>query len=68
MPGRKAVMTIYESMDGYSGRDHWVEKERVVLSDYKTEVLQHRACFPCETSLTEIMYQLISPLTILKFS
>ena len=33
--GRKAIMTIYESGDG---EESWVEKEKIVLSDYKTKV------------------------------
>ena len=37
--GRKAIMTIYESGDGEeSGEKGWVEKEKIVLSDYKTKV------------------------------
>ena len=37
--GRKAIMTIYESGDGdESGEESWVEKEKIVLSDYKTKV------------------------------
>ena len=39
--GRKAVMTIYESSDDgdKSGEESgWVEKEQIVLSDYKTKV------------------------------
>ena len=37
--GRKAIMTIYESDDGEeSGEEGWVEKEKIVLSDYKTKV------------------------------
>jgi hypothetical protein len=41
VPGRKAVMTIYESSgDDDHGEDsnNWVEKEQIVLSDYKTKV------------------------------
>lgn len=40
VPGRKAVMTIYESDDdeGDGGEEGWVEKEQIVLSDYKTKV------------------------------
>lgn len=37
--GRKAIMTIYESGDEEeSGEESWVEKEKIVLSDYKTKV------------------------------
>ena len=37
--GRKAIMTIYESGEGEeSGEESWVEKEKIVLSDYKTKV------------------------------
>ena len=38
--GRKAIMTIYESGDDEerSGEEGWVEKEKIVLSDYKTKV------------------------------
>ena len=37
--GRKAIMTIYESGDGEeSAEKGWVEKEKIVLSDYKTKV------------------------------
>ena len=39
VPGRKAVMTIYESDDEEAGgEESWVEKEQIVLSDYKTKV------------------------------
>ncbi len=39
VPGRKAVMTIYESDDDDGGgEESWVEKEQIVLSDYKTKV------------------------------
>lgn len=40
VPGRKAVMTIYESDDdeGVGEEESWVEKEQIVLSDYKTKV------------------------------
>lgn len=40
VPGRKAVMTIYESSGDDDGEDsnNWVEKEQIVLSDYKTKV------------------------------
>jgi len=39
VPGRKAIMTIYESSDDDEGEEEsWVEKEQVVLSDYKTKV------------------------------
>ena len=36
--GRKAIMTIYESGDGEESGEGWVEKEKIVLSDYKTKV------------------------------
>lgn len=42
--GRKAVMTIYESSDDgdKSGEESgWVEKEQIVLSDYKTKEEMH---------------------------
>ena len=54
MPGKKAIMTIYEEshgggerdedgshgLGGVSGnvKDSWIEKEKIVLSDYKTKV------------------------------
>ncbi len=41
VPGRKAIMTIYESDDDdddSGGEESWVEKEQIVLSDYKTKV------------------------------
>ena len=47
VPGRKAVMTIYESDDeeagGGGGEESWVEREQIVLSDYKTKVCMHVA-------------------------
>ncbi len=46
VPGRKAVMTIYESDDGDEaggGEESWVEKEQIVRSDYKTKVCMHVA-------------------------
>jgi hypothetical protein len=38
--GKKAIMTIYESGDGEESGEEgsWVEKEKIVLSDYKTKV------------------------------
>ena len=36
--GGKAIMTIYQSDDGEEGGEGWVEKEKVVLSDYETKV------------------------------
>jgi len=42
VPGRKAIMTIYESGDGDDDEEEsWVEKEQVVLSDYKTKDEMH---------------------------
>mmetsp|Transcript_3139 Transcript_3139/g.4827 ORF Transcript_3139/g.4827 Transcript_3139/m.4827 type:complete len:163 (-) Transcript_3139:243-731(-) len=47
VPGRKAVMTIYESDDGDEeasgggGEESWVEREQIVLSDYKTKEEMH---------------------------
>ena len=39
VPGRKAIMTIYENDDDEEGEEEsWVEKEQIVLSDYKTKV------------------------------
>ena len=52
VPGRKAVMTIYES-DDEGGEESWVEKEQIVLSDYKTKVT---SCVH-EMSLIEIALQ-----------
>eukprot|EP00577_Skeletonema_sp_RCC1716_P027211 CAMPEP_0113402016 /NCGR_PEP_ID=MMETSP0013_2-20120614/17023_1 /TAXON_ID=2843 ORGANISM="Skeletonema costatum, Strain 1716" /NCGR_SAMPLE_ID=MMETSP0013_2 /ASSEMBLY_ACC=CAM_ASM_000158 /LENGTH=147 /DNA_ID=CAMNT_0000287307 /DNA_START=35 /DNA_END=475 /DNA_ORIENTATION=+ /assembly_acc=CAM_ASM_000158 len=43
VPGRKAIMTIYESADDddEGGEESWVEKEQIVLSDYKTKDEMH---------------------------
>ena len=36
--GKKAIMTIYEGESSDVWEDGMVEKEKVVLSDYKTKV------------------------------
>lgn len=41
--GRQAVLTIYDVPEAYEtseagDREGWVEKEKIVLSDYKTKV------------------------------
>ncbi|KAK1732504.1 hypothetical protein QTG54_016787 [Skeletonema marinoi] len=43
VPGRKAIMTIYESGDDddEGEEESWVEKEQIVLSDYKTKDEMH---------------------------
>lgn len=43
VPGRKAIMTIWEG-DSIDTRDDWVEKEQIVLSDYKTKVWRLWLC------------------------
>jgi len=39
--GGKAIMTIYQSDDGEEGGEGWVEKEKIVLSDYETKEEMH---------------------------
>jgi len=42
VPGRKAIMTIYESGDDDEDEEEsWVENEQIVLSDYKTKDEMH---------------------------
>lgn len=59
--GRQAILTIYDVPDEGSasseegGREGWIEKEKIVLSDYETKVIDYDHIYFCCTTCNFII-------------